>query len=120
MELLGWIEAAHPGSITVLDVGGGGGFYEFPSSLRDGPRGWWGSTPTPGVLTRPWLDEGHQMLMEQYAPSSSERFDLALCVYVAEHVEDAGPLPRGDSLRPQARRLVLWRSRRTSCTTSAW
>ena len=90
-ELIGWIEAAHPGSISVLDVGGGGGFYEFPSSLRGRATRMVGVDPDAGVLTRPWLDEGHQMLMEQYPPHSSEPFDLALCVYVAEHVENPGP-----------------------------
>jgi SAM-dependent methyltransferase len=90
-ELLAWIEAAHPGSISVVDVGGGGEFYEFPSSLQGRARRMVGVDPDAGVLTRPWLDEGHQMLMEQYAPCSSEPFDVALCVYVTEHVEAPGP-----------------------------
>jgi SAM-dependent methyltransferase len=50
-----------------------------------------GVDPDAGILSRPWLDEGHQMLMEQYAPTASERFDVALCVYVVEHVEDPWP-----------------------------
>ena len=33
-ELLGWIDATHPGPISVLDVGGGGSFYDFPAALR--------------------------------------------------------------------------------------
>ena len=47
--------------------------------------------PDPGVLGRPWLDDGHQMLVEEYAPEAQERFEVALCLYVIEHVEAPGP-----------------------------
>ena len=50
-----------------------------------------GVDPDPGVLERPWLDEGHQALVEEYAPGAGERFDVALCVYVVEHVEAPAP-----------------------------
>jgi SAM-dependent methyltransferase len=90
-ELLEWIDAAHPGPISVLDVGGGGGFYDFPSALRSRARRMVGVDPDPGVLERPWLDEGHQALMEEYASDTTEHFDMALCVYVMEHVEAPGP-----------------------------
>jgi SAM-dependent methyltransferase len=75
----------------VLDVGGGGGFYDFPSALRGRARRMVGVDPDPGVLERPWLDEGHQALVEDYALGTEERFDVALCVYVIEHVEAPGP-----------------------------
>ena len=90
-ELLDWIDTTHPGPISVLDVGGGGGFYDFPSTLRGRARRMVGVDPHPGVLERPWLDEGHQMLVEEYAPVTKEHFDVALCVYVIEHVEAPGP-----------------------------
>jgi SAM-dependent methyltransferase len=50
-----------------------------------------GVDPDPGVLSRPWLDEGRQLSVEEYAPTAGERFDVALCVYVLEHVEAPGP-----------------------------
>jgi SAM-dependent methyltransferase len=90
-ELLEWIDAAHPGHISVLDVGGGGGFYDFPAAIRTRARRMVGVDPDPGVLERPWLDEGHQALVEEYAPGAGERFDVALCVYVVEHVEAPAP-----------------------------
>jgi SAM-dependent methyltransferase len=90
-ELLEWIDTTQPGPISVLDVGGGGGFYDFPSALRSRARRMVGVDPDPGVLERPWLDEGHQALMEDYASDTNEQFDLALCVYVMEHVEAPGP-----------------------------
>jgi len=94
-ELLSWINAAHPGPISILDVGGGGGFYDFPATLRSRARRMVGVDPDSGVLERPWLDEGHQMLVEEYAPRTAERFDVALCVFVVEHVESPGPFLEG-------------------------
>jgi SAM-dependent methyltransferase len=90
-ELLGWIDAATPGPVSVLDVGGGGNFYDFPSLLRTRARRMVGVDPDAGIRHRPWLDEGHQETVEEYAARTCERFDLALCVYVVEHVEAPGP-----------------------------
>jgi SAM-dependent methyltransferase len=90
-ELRGWIDSQHPGPISILDVGGGGGFYDFPAALRARARRMVGVDPDAGVLTRPWLDEGHQALVEDFAPTTDERFEVALCVYVIEHVEAPGP-----------------------------
>ena len=90
-ELLGWIDSSHPGPVAVLDVGGGGGFYDFPAAIRSRARRIVGVDPDPAVLSSPWLDEGHQLLVEEYAPNARERFEVALCVYVMEHVEAPGP-----------------------------
>jgi SAM-dependent methyltransferase len=90
-ELLGWIDSSHPGPVAVLDVGGGGGFYNFPAAIRNRARRVVGVDPDPGVRSRPWLDEVHQLLVEEYAPIARERFEVALCVYVMEHVEAPGP-----------------------------
>jgi 2-polyprenyl-3-methyl-5-hydroxy-6-metoxy-1,4-benzoquinol methylase len=90
-ELRGWIEATTAERISVLDVGGGGSFYDFPASIRPRARRMVGVDPDSGVRQRPWLDEGHQDLVEEYAAGTTERFELALCVYVVEHVEAPGP-----------------------------
>jgi SAM-dependent methyltransferase len=90
-ELHQWINATHAGRISVLDVGGGGSFYDFPAGLRDRARRLVGVDPDPGILERPWLDEGHQAHVEEYAPTSTERFEVALCIYVIEHVDGPGP-----------------------------
>ena len=89
-ELLGWIDALHPAPISVLDVGGGGGFYDFPAQVRPRARRLVGVDPDAGVLRRPWLDAGHQCLVEDFASTTDERFDVALCIYVMEHVEAPG------------------------------
>jgi SAM-dependent methyltransferase len=89
-ELADWIDSAHPGPISVVDVGGGGSFYDFPVALRPRARRMVGVDPDAGVTGRPWLDEGHQLLVEEFAPTTAERFDVALCMYVIEHVEAPG------------------------------
>jgi SAM-dependent methyltransferase len=91
-ELLRWIgESIGPEPVDVLDVGGGGGFYDFPAAVRTRAGRMVGVDPDVGVLARPWLDEGHQELVEEFAAHTSDRFDLALCVYVIEHVDAPGP-----------------------------
>jgi SAM-dependent methyltransferase len=90
-ELLSWIQHAYQAPIDILDVGGGGGFYDFPDLVRPLAGRLVGVDPDPGVLHRPWLDEGHRCLVEEYAACTEERFDVALCVYVVEHVVAPGP-----------------------------
>jgi SAM-dependent methyltransferase len=90
-ELLRWIDTTRSEPMSVLDVGGGGGFYDFPAHIRGRARRMVGVDPDPGVLARPWLDEAHQLLVEEYAPIATERFDTALCLYVIEHVPAPGP-----------------------------
>jgi SAM-dependent methyltransferase len=91
VELLAWLDAVHPGQVDVLDVGGGGEFYDFPSQIRARARRLVGVDPDPRVMNRPWFDDAYPGLVEDYARNAAERFDIALCVYVAEHVETPGP-----------------------------
>lgn len=89
-ELLAWIVDSTNAPRRVLDVGGGGSFYDFGGRLR--PHAQWmsGVDPDPTVLDRPWLDEAHAATVEEYArarSSGAEAFDAAVCLYVVEHVE---------------------------------
>ena len=96
-ELLEWINATHPGPVSILDVGGGGGFYDFPATLRSRARRMVGVDPDSGVLERPWLDEEPSSAGGgvRTTPRRVVRFDVALCVYVVEHVESPGPFLEG-------------------------
>ncbi len=89
-ELMAWILAETKAPRRVLDVGGGGSFYDFAGLLR--PHAEWmvGVDPSTSVLDRPWLDDAHAATVEQFAASGRagvELFDLAVCLYVVEHVE---------------------------------
>lgn len=82
-----WARGSFPDGVTVCDIGGGGHFLDFPSRIRPWAGRMVGVDPDPGVLDRPWYDEAHQALVEEWAAVATERFDLVFAVYVLEHVE---------------------------------
>jgi SAM-dependent methyltransferase len=89
-ELLGWILGSTATPRRVLDVGGGGSWYDFAGRLR--PHAGWmaGVDPDPTVRERPWLDEAHASTVEELSETTApggEGFDVAVCLYVVEHVE---------------------------------
>jgi SAM-dependent methyltransferase len=96
-ELLAWVlddlsSASRPR--RVLDVGGGGSFYDFAGRLRPYAERMVGVDPDRTVLDRPWLDEAHVLTVERFADTTrdrsdatAKRFDAAICIYVLEHVE---------------------------------
>jgi 2-polyprenyl-3-methyl-5-hydroxy-6-metoxy-1,4-benzoquinol methylase len=88
-ELLAWILAETEAPRRILDVGGGGSFYDFAGLLRPHAEWMTGVDPSPSVLDRPWLDEAHAATVERYAEgrTGAELFDLAVCLYVVEHVD---------------------------------
>ncbi|HUE58972.1 MAG TPA: class I SAM-dependent methyltransferase, partial [Acidimicrobiales bacterium] len=88
-ELLAWILAETKAPRRALDVGGGGSFYDFAGLLRPHAEWMTGVDPSPSVLDRPWFDEAHAATVEQYAEgrTGTEQFDLAVCLYVLEHVD---------------------------------
>jgi SAM-dependent methyltransferase len=85
--LFDWARGAFPDGIAVCDIGGGGHFLDFPSRIRPWAGRMVGVDPDPGVLQRTWYDEAHQALVEDWAPTTEERFDVIFAVYVLEHVE---------------------------------
>jgi SAM-dependent methyltransferase len=92
--LYGWIRAESSDGASVCDVGGGGHFLTFPQLLRPWVGRMVGVDPDAGVLTRPWYDEAHQRLVEDWAPTTTERFDVVTAVYVLEHVDAPGAFLR--------------------------
>jgi len=85
--LFGWVRSAFPNGVSICDIGGGGHFLDFPSRLRPMAGRMVGVDPDPGVLVRPWYDDAHQALVEQWAPTTTERFEIVMAVYVVEHVD---------------------------------
>ena len=82
-----WARDAFPDGVSVCDIGGGGHSIDFPSRIRPWASRMVGVDPDPGVVKRSWYDETHQALVEEWAPTTDERFDLLFAVYVFEHVE---------------------------------
>ena len=88
-ELLSWVLGDTKPPRRILDVGGGGSFYDFSGRLRPETEWMVGVDPAPTVVERPWFDDAHATTVEGYAKTNAGvgRFDAAICVYVVEHVE---------------------------------
>lgn len=93
-ELYSWVTATIDPIRSVVDVGGGGTLYDFTSRLRPVARRIVGVDPDPSVRQRPWFDDAYVGTVEHYARQAAhgERsdlgsFDLALCLFVLEHVD---------------------------------
>jgi SAM-dependent methyltransferase len=91
-ELFAWTTSTVQPLRAILDVGGGGTLYDFTSRLRPVAERIVGVDPDPSVCERPWFDEAHVLTAEQYAVRAvdaepREQFDLALCLYVLEHID---------------------------------
>jgi SAM-dependent methyltransferase len=97
-----------PGA-TVLDVGAGDGDAAYPGLLRPPAGRIVGVDPDPGVQGNTHLDEAFQGTLEEFAAARSERFDLAVAVYVVEHVAEPGAFLASlrRCLRPGGRAFLL-------------
>jgi SAM-dependent methyltransferase len=96
--LYDWARDSFPDGVAVCDIGGGGHNLDFPARVRPWAGRMVGVDPDPGVLDRPWYDDAHQALVEDWAPSTDERFDLMFAVYVFEHVENPSAFLRAARL----------------------
>lgn len=83
-----WVEEVC-GSVTrLLDIGAGDGDDDYACRLRPSVSCFVGVDPDPGIARNPCLDERHQLSLEQYAASGPAQFDVAVAVYVVEHVSE--------------------------------
>ena len=81
-------EVATPAS-RLLDVGAGDGDDGYAALVRPLVGEIVGVDPDPGLERNAALDRRYQMTVERFAAEAPEEpFDLALAVYVAEHVAD--------------------------------
>jgi SAM-dependent methyltransferase len=84
----GWVRRhATPGAV-LLDVGAGDGDQPYPTNLAPSVARIVGVDPDPGVLGNERIDEAVHAPFEEFAAGHPEEFDLAVAVYVVEHVAD--------------------------------
>lgn len=76
-----------PGSV-VLNIGAGADRSGVLKPLLRRSPYVVGVDPDHAVLRNASLDERHQMSLEEFASTNTGRFDVALAVYVLEHVEN--------------------------------
>jgi SAM-dependent methyltransferase len=83
-----WVEEACRPDTWMLDVGAGDGNNPYANRLRQRVLRLVGVDPDPGVTSNPYLDERQQLTLERYVNSDPPPFDVAVAVYVVEHVRE--------------------------------
>jgi hypothetical protein len=101
-----WVAESVGPATTVLNIGAGRNLSGALRPLhRKRPR-MVGIDPDASIWENPDLDERHQTTLEAFAPAHREEYDVAMSVFVLEHVADtprfteacAQVLPRGGVL----------------------
>jgi SAM-dependent methyltransferase len=111
--LISWVaECAVPGA-RLVDVGAGDGVLDYPSRLAGSVGRIVGIDPGVRIHDNHRVDECVQMTLEEFAPAHADRFDLAVAIYVVEHVAEPEPfmVALHTCLRPGGTAFVLTPSR---------
>jgi SAM-dependent methyltransferase len=91
-DVLGrWVAESASATDSLLDIGSGDGDDHYLGLIRPLVGRTVGVDPDPHGSDHAGLDEWHQMSIESFAtrlPGSDGSFDLALAVYVVEHVAE--------------------------------
>ncbi len=86
--LVSWVFESRPAGQAVLDVGAGDGDMDYPDRLRPIASRIVGVDPSEGIAKNLLVDHAVQATIEEFALNTEETFDVAVAVYVVEHVED--------------------------------
>ena len=84
----GWVRQHATPDAVLLDVGAGDGDQPYPTNLAPSVSRIVGVDPDEGVLGNKRIDEAVHAPFEEFAAGHREQFDLAVAVYVVEHVAD--------------------------------
>jgi SAM-dependent methyltransferase len=84
-----WVRRHCTPDAVLLDVGAGDGDQPYPTNLAPSVARIVGVDPDKGVLGNERIDERHHATLEEFAADHPGQFDLAVAVYVVEHVPDA-------------------------------
>jgi SAM-dependent methyltransferase len=97
-----WVREHSRPDAVLLDVGAGDGDQPYPTNLAPWVARIVGVDPDEGVLGNKRIDEAVHAPFEDFAAGHHEQFDLAMAVYVVEHVADpvAFATALHDCLRP--------------------
>ena len=104
-----WVASEIPPGGRVLNVGAGRNLSGPLAPVRRRAGVIVGVDPDVSVHANPWLDEAHQLSVEEFARRRPEPFDVAFSVFVLEHVRDPGAFVAACAavLRPEGTLLGL-------------
>jgi SAM-dependent methyltransferase len=85
--LTNWILADLPSQAEVLEVGAGGGRWDYPAAIAAQAH-LIGVDPDPDVYDNPYLHDRYQMTLESFAQGGQYQFDAIYSHMVLEHVDD--------------------------------
>jgi 2-polyprenyl-3-methyl-5-hydroxy-6-metoxy-1,4-benzoquinol methylase len=83
-----WVRSHARPDAVLLDVGAGDGDQPYPTNLAPSVARIVGVDPDQGILGNERIDEGHHATLEDFARDHPGEHDLAVAVYVVEHVPD--------------------------------
>lgn len=86
-SLCAWVAESCTGSEVLLDIGAGDGDDVYAARIAPLVGRYVGVDPDPRSKANPALAEWFPMTVEEYASTHPDSADLAIAVYVAEHVE---------------------------------
>jgi SAM-dependent methyltransferase len=87
----GWVREHATPSAVLLDVGAGDGDQPYPTNLASHVARIVGVDPDEGILRNERIDERVHAPFEAFAADHAGQFDLAVAVYVVEHIADPAP-----------------------------
>ena len=97
-----WVAQSTPDRADVLNIGAGRNLSGALIPVRRRARRLVGVDPDAAIWQNPHLDERHEATLEEFAVKHDGEFDVALCVFVLEHVADPQAFSRACArvLRP--------------------
>ena len=83
-----WVAESLTPTADVLNIGAGSNLSGALLPVRRNTAHLVGVDPSPNIWDNQYLDERHQLSLEQFAADHEAEFDVALSVFVLEHVSD--------------------------------
>ncbi|HVX23025.1 MAG TPA: methyltransferase domain-containing protein [Acidimicrobiales bacterium] len=83
-----WVDELVTARTRLLDIGAGDGDDDYAGRLKELVGRYVGVDPDPATAHNAVLDDWYEGTIEAYAAEVGEPFDVALAIYVVEHVAD--------------------------------
>lgn len=121
-QFAAWVAEDCRAGTRVLDIGAGASQFGYPAPIIAAGARYDGVDPSLTILANPYLAERAQMPIDRFAALHPESYNIALCVFVLEHVMDPAPFLAACArvLRPGGAFYALTPNRDHYFGFSAW